>query len=644
MLFGSWFKNEPERRGAGIVPASFGYLVAVCSVLLGIAARYALNPVLGEHDAYTTFFPAVAVAVYFAGIRGGLVAMILSMLSADFLYVSPRYTFGVKGLLDAASLGVFLLGAGIVTGFGEAMHRARARAEALRRDTDALEQRAREIIETAHEGVWMIDAEARITMTNPRLGQMLGYSPTEMRGFHKWDFLFPSDVPRAKELFERRRRGISEQVDYRFRAKDGREVWTLMSARPRFDEHGRFCGALDMFSDITQRKQAEDALRDRETMLRMAQQAGGIGIFDWRFTTRDAICSDTLLDILGRRPESGIVSMHEWMKWCHPADRDRMIAHLSRSMEGKEPCLAEYRIVRPDGKVRWVHYTGQIVPDSSGKPTRLIGTVSDITETKLRQQELETMVAERTAQLREMVGELEVFSYSIAHDMRAPLRAMQGLSKAVLEDCAELLPDEGREYLERIASSANRLDRQILDVLSYSYLVRGQLSLDNLEVGALVREILSTYPHLHSTRAAFEISSNLPVVQANRGALTQVISNLLSNAVKFVGPGVIPHVKIWADLKNGFARVHIKDNGIGIAPKSQQKIFGIFQRLHPAEVYDGTGIGLAIVKKAVARMGGEVGLISEPGKGSEFWFTLKLGTLELPLEQPMSEEEYAPRG
>lgn len=471
------------------------YGAALAAVIAAVLVRFGLDSILGERGPFATFFPAVAVAVFLGRLPGGLLAILLSTLSADYLFFSPRHMLGIQGTPQATDLMMFMVGAGIIVVFGEAMHRAREKAEALRKEAHAMEERASQIVETANEGIWILDAKARVIKVNPRFGEMLGYTAAEMLGAKQIEFVFPEDISSVQELFDRRRRGVSEQADVRFRAKNGSEVWTLMAARPLFDESGAFQGALDMFTEITQRKKAEE--------------------------------------------------------------------------------------------------------------------------------ELERIVAERTDRLHEIAREMELFSYSMAHDLRAPLRAMQGLSKVVLEDFGDCLPEEGKQHLIRLADSADRMDRLILDVLHYSHLVRGELPLQEVAVQRLINDMVNSFPDLQDARQHIRIEGPLPPVLANPAALTQVISNLLTNAVKFVAPGVTPRVRVWAESTLSEVRLFVEDNGIGIPLKAQQKIFGLFQRLHAPDAYEGTGIGLAIVKKATERMGGRVGLESEAGKGSRFWITLQ---------------------
>lgn len=236
---------------------------------------------------------------------------------------------------------------------------------------------------------------------------------------------------------------------------------------------------------------------------------------------------------------------------------------------------------------------------------------------------LENTVRERTEKLREIVEELEAFSYSIAHDMRAPLRAMTGFSDILLTDHAGQLDETGRRYLQHIAMAARRMDTLIVDILNYSKVVRGELEMKPVNVEQLIREITTTYPALGADRADITVASPLPRVLANGAALTQVVSNLLGNAVKFVAPGVRPYVCVRAEKDAEGVRLWFEDNGIGIAKDAQARLFHIFTRLHGQEEYEGTGIGLAIVRKAAERMGGSVGLESEEGRGSQFWIRLK---------------------
>lgn len=238
---------------------------------------------------------------------------------------------------------------------------------------------------------------------------------------------------------------------------------------------------------------------------------------------------------------------------------------------------------------------------------------------------LEQRVAERTAKLEETVSEMEAFSYSISHDLRAPLRAMQGYSYFLLEDYGDKLDDTGKDYLARIISSGNRLDRLVQDILTYSRFARSELELRPVNLENLVLEIVQHYPALQPPMAKIKIKTPLVMVMGHDGSLTQCVSNLLSNAVKFVPAGKVPEVNIWTDDIGPDVRVWFRDNGIGIEPAHQNRIFKMFERAPHANNYDGTGIGLAIVHKAVERMGGKVGVESEPGRGSKFWIQLPKG-------------------
>ncbi|HEY3755740.1 MAG TPA: ATP-binding protein [Opitutaceae bacterium] len=229
---------------------------------------------------------------------------------------------------------------------------------------------------------------------------------------------------------------------------------------------------------------------------------------------------------------------------------------------------------------------------------------------------------ERTLRLQETVAELESYSYSISHDMRAPLRAMRGYAEILLEEAAAGLNSRHRSYLEKISSGAGRLDRLIQDVLTYSLTARGAFPLERIDADALAREIIEQYPRLKSSGARIEIDGTLPPVWGNVAALTQCFSNLLDNAVKFVRPGEQPRVRVRAEQRNEAVRIWVEDNGIGIDPTDFHRIFGIFNKLHPPEEYEGTGIGLSIVRKSLEKMGGGVGVESTEGQGSRFWMQL----------------------
>jgi PAS domain S-box-containing protein len=255
---------------------------------------------------------------------------------------------------------------------------------------------------------------------------------------------------------------------------------------------------------------------------------------------------------------------------------------------------------------------------------RFITTGADITALKKGQLELERLVAERTAKLQEMVGELEHFSYTITHDMRAPLRAMAGFGELLSDLCADCKHQDRREFIKPIVTSAMRMDRLIMDALNYSRAVRGELPLERVDTAALLRGMLDSYPEMQPARACIQIEGRLPVVLANEAGLTQCFSNLINNAVKFVKPGEKPRIRIRAEEREGRARIWVEDNGIGISRNMLPRVFDMFSRGH--NEYEGTGIGLALVRKVAQRMGGKAGVESEEGKGSCFWLELSVAS------------------
>lgn len=238
-------------------------------------------------------------------------------------------------------------------------------------------------------------------------------------------------------------------------------------------------------------------------------------------------------------------------------------------------------------------------------------------------EQLDRRVQERTSQLQETSEQMEAFCYSISHDLRAPLRTIRGFSQAILEDYSNLLDATGKEYLQRVMSGAEKMDSLIQDLLEYSRLGRSKLTFEPIHLEASIdRILLQLEQEVQSKQATVSVRKPLHVVHGHAQTLEQMLINLLTNALKFVRPGVAPQISIWSAEAENHIRIWVEDNGIGIAPEHQNRIFGVFERLHGVESYPGTGIGLAIVAKGAARMGGRTGVESVPNFGSRFWIDL----------------------
>ena len=317
---------------------------------------------------------------------------------------------------------------------------------------------------------------------------------------------------------------------------------------------------------------------------------------------------------------------------------------ISRVIRGERIEHFETIRQRKDGSMVEISLTVSPVKDSSGVIIGASKIARDITERRRAEAELERLyrvaqieVEERkkaedryrelTEQLESRVRarttELESFSYTIAHDLRAPLRAIHRYSDLLREDYAHHLEGDALMYLRRLAASAARMDRLIEDLLKYSRVARTDIDLSPLDLGELIKELRSqTEGEFEERNAQLTVEDGMPAVLGHRVLLHHALSNLVSNALKFVPQGVRPQVRIHAEHRDGKVRLNVQDNGKGIEPQYHDRIFRIFEQLDPSDSFPGTGVGLAITRKAVERMNGRVGVSSELGKGSCFWIEL----------------------
>ncbi|NEU75762.1 PAS domain-containing protein [Hassallia byssoidea VB512170] len=382
-----------------------------------------------------------------------------------------------------------------------------------------------------------------------------------------------------------------------------------------------------------QSKQEEERLRQNNEQLTLALDAGKMGSWDWNLQTNEVLWTIYHEIIFGYEPGKPNRSYKEWADRVHPEDLPKVEALVQASVKNQQDFHAEYRVVCSDNSLHWVTAFGRFQRDAENRPIRMVGVLSDITERKQTEakiiqlnETLEQRVLERTTQLEEANEELQAFAYSVSHDLRAPLRAMQGFAEALLEDYEDILDELGKEYATRIVTSAQRLENLIQDLLAYSRLSRSDLQLKVIDLTTIMSEAMTQLEaEIEQTQAQVNIQSPLPKAIAHRATLVQVITNLLTNAMKFVDDGVSPQIKVWAEIHGECVRLWVEDNGIGIAREHQKRIFRVFERLHGMETYPGTGIGLAIVRKGIDRMGGCVGVESQLGQGSRFWIELRRG-------------------
>jgi PAS domain S-box-containing protein len=566
-------------------------------------------------------------------------AMEKGSFAAEWRVVWPdgtaRWLFGRAWVSkDATGKPLRLMGANT-----DVTERKLAELEVLRIKVDLAEnqERLRLAQEVARIGTFEWNLQTGVNQLTPELEAMYGLPPGGFAAGHRtWqDLICPEDRDQGVRYVHEAMEKGSFAAEWRVTWPDGTTRWLYGRAWVSKDDTGKPLRLMGANTDVTERKLAElELLRvnadlaENQERLRLAQQVARIGTFVWNLQTGESQLAPELEAMYGLPPGGFAAGRRTWQDLICPEDRDQGVRHVHEVMETGS-FEAEWRVIWPDGTARWLFGRAWVFKDGAGKPLRLIGANIDVTERKLAElevsrlnAELERRVRQRTLELEASNRELEAFAYSVSHDLRAPLRGIDGWSLALLEDYSGSLDDKGRQYLNRVRAETQRMGNLIDDLLQLSRVSRGEMKLDQVDITALANRIADRLRDAQPERSIeFAIEPGL-VGFGDARLLEIALTNLLSNAVKFTGAQNPALIEFGRVDKEGEMAFYVRDNGAGFDMAYAGNLFGAFQRLHKVTEFPGTGIGLATVQRIVRRHGGRVWADARVNRGATFCFTL----------------------
>ncbi len=516
------------------------------------------------------------------------------------------------------------------------------------------EERLRLALEANNEGLWDRDLVTGRVVCNDQAFRLLGYEPEEIEDNKSlWEgSLHVDDSSAVLKAFVDYLLGISPayQVEHRVVTKSGEVRWHRSSGKVvAWDAGGRPCRVVGTILDITEQKQAEQQLQEALKRLKLATTAGSIGIWSWNFRNNRLEWDDRLCNWYGVPEEIRQNGPYYefWRSRVHPDDIDRTEACLEDARYQCVPFDQEFRVINPDGSIRYVHSAAVVEHDANGKPVGMTGINRDITQQRELEEKLRA--AKRAAEAANVAK--SEFLANMSHEIRTPMNGVIGMTRLLLDT---QLRGEQRRFAETIRSSAESLLALINDILDFSKIEAGKLELEivDFDLHTLMDEFSAPMAALARHKGLKYLCSIAPdvpaAVRGDSGRLRQILTNLVGNAVKFTQQGGI---SVQANLirqidDDILLRFAVRDTGIGVSAEQQRKLFDKFTQADTSTTrrYGGTGLGLAISKQLVELLGGQIGVASNKGCGAEFWFTVRFGRqLSPPTSETVSIQESAQR-
>lgn len=393
---------------------------------------------------------------------------------------------------------------------------------------------------------------------------------------------------------------------------------------PLLDAQGRIYGVMNTGTEVTDLHQARQQLENASEKLKMAVDSSGIGTYEIDLATREILTSGNFNAIWSVDTE---ITEEQLISKLHPLDQTaREKAHAQSQLTDK--LRYEARIINADNSFKWVRINGKIIKNENNEPVTLIGIVQDIDEQKHFEQELKKQVQQSTKELIRSNDDLLHFASVVSHDLREPVRKIEIFSGLLANETAPGLAQKPRRHIERINQSAKRMNGLIEGILAYSTVDKKTQSVEVINLNEMIENIKTDLELIIKEKGAILITNELPAIEGAPILIQQLFYNLIQNALKFSKADLPPRVTILSAILNeqgrDFIQITISDNGIGLDPVFAERIFGVFERLHSKDQYEGNGLGLALCRKIALRHNGSITASGAENVGADFIVTLPL--------------------
>jgi len=603
-------------------------LVALVLTLLAAWLRMALAPA-ESGGRFITLSLAAALSALYGGFRVGMFSTVVGMLVINYALVKPYFSLAFDDPAEAFWLNLWHFITQLVVVGAIALMQRQNRA--LRRATEQVRrasQRLNDTFEVSAVGMAHSHIDGRWIRVNRTYCDLIGHTEAELLNKHFRDFTHPDDLEIDLDLLQQTLRGEIDHysIEKRYIHRLGHVVWVQLTVALVRQPDGSPDYLIAVVQDISHIKSVEQALRTTEKLLNQAHVLAGMSSWQADMKTRRFLTlsgSHVVLDL-----PAAELAAEELHAITHPDDQALVERTWAAGVKGLQPYNIEYRL-RIRDEYRWFSVRAEFERDATGRAVRALGVTLDITARKQAELEirqlnatLEERIRERTQALQAAYDELESYSYAVAHDLRSPLRIINGFASAVVEDEAGLSAP-GRQHLDRIMLASKKMGELIDGLLKLSQVSRGELVRQPVNLSDMAHRLLCELSATEPNRQVqWDVESGLQAL-ADPPLVEAVLQNLLHNAWKYSARTPQARIRVTLDSLDGVRAFCVADNGAGFDMKRAAKLFQPFQRLHGPDDFVGLGIGLATVRRIVVRHGGLLKAESAPGQGARFWFTLQ---------------------